>query len=96
MSTKTKIEDGDTVNASSASKWSDSSYLEELHVERGWSGSDIAREHDIEPERVRDRLKEIEIFQGQTHPPKSGLARKLWERGIGDQDGGDELDGSSH
>jgi hypothetical protein len=61
--------------------WNDER-LRELHVERGWPATDIAREIGGEAADVRDRLKQLDVFQGQTHPPKSGLARKVWEAGM--------------
>jgi hypothetical protein len=63
--------------------------LQELHVERGWAATDIARRFEVDAADVRDALKARGLFQfEQTAPPKQGLARKLWERGTA-PDGGD-------
>lgn len=87
MSAHTKPADSDHIDASAVSNLDDTGHLRELHVERGWPATDIAREVGAEPADVRDRLKELGVFQGQTHPPKSGLARKVWEAGM--ENGGD-------
>lgn len=69
--------------------WHQPAVLHELHVERGWAATDIARRFEVDPADVRDALKARSLFQSeQTGPPKQGLARKLWERGTS-PDGGD-------
>lgn len=62
--------------------WTEKEHLRELHVNRGWTATDIAQIYDVEAATVRYRLKEVELFQGRTRPPKSGLARKIWEHGL--------------
>jgi lambda repressor-like predicted transcriptional regulator len=62
--------------------WREQDVLEELHQERGWSATDIARRFEVEPETVLEELRERGVYIGeQTHVPKSGLARELWLRG---------------
>lgn len=69
--------------------WRNDNVLEELHQERGWTASDIARRFEADTDDVLDELKERDIYAGApTHPPKKGLARKLWEMGT-DPDEGD-------
>lgn len=74
--------ENDPLGVSNENDWDDSDHLRELHVDRGVPAADIARAHDVDAATVRDRLKEIDAFQGRTHPPKSGFARKVWEHGI--------------
>lgn len=63
--------------------WHSTGTLRELHVHRGWPPADIARFYDVHARDVRRRLKETDLFQeDQTHPPKNGTARKLWEAGL--------------
>lgn len=79
-----------TVDDLAKREWHQPAVLQELHVERGWAATDIARRFEIDdPADVRDALKARGLFQhDQTAPPKQGLARKLWERGTS-PDGGD-------
>lgn len=87
MSSHTTTGGGNGESAAPES-WRSRDLLHELHVERGWTAADVARVHDAEQRVVRERLKELGIYRGQTNPPKSGLARKLWEHGL--EDGGVE------
>jgi hypothetical protein len=65
------------------SHWTDPDLLEELHVERGWASTDIARRYDVDPDRVRGRLRELELYSPlESKPPAHGLGRKLWEQGV--------------
>lgn len=85
MSTHSKTGEADSIT-DARTDWADGQ-LRQLHVNCGWPATDIAREVGAEPADVRDRLKYLGVFQGQTHPPKSGLARKVWEHGL--ENGGD-------
>lgn len=70
--------------------WRDPDVLEELHRERGWSATDIARRFETEPDVVLEELRNRDLYIGdQTHAPKSGLARELWLRGTTPDAGGD-------
>jgi hypothetical protein len=70
--------------------WRDPEVLEELHQERSWSATDIARRFDVEQERVKEALEEHDLYVGgSTHVPKSGLARELWLRGTTPDAGGE-------
>jgi hypothetical protein len=70
--------------------WRDPEVLEELHQERSWSATDIARRFDVEQDRVMDALEAHDLYVGgSTHAPKSGLARELWLRGTTPDAGGD-------
>jgi len=70
--------------------WRAEGVLQELHVRRGWTPTDIARKYQIDTEAVQRQLQERGLYQeDQTGPPKQGLARKLWEMGTTPDDGGD-------
>ena len=70
--------------------WRDPEVLEELHQERSWSAADIARRFEVEQSEVLEVLEAHELYvEGSTHPPKSGLARKLWLRGTTPDTGGE-------
>jgi hypothetical protein len=70
--------------------WRSDDVLQELHQERGWSASDIARRFEADTEAVLDELKARDLYAGgPTHPPKQGLARELWEMGTDPDAGGD-------
>lgn len=71
-------------------EWRDQDVLEELHRERGWSATDIARRFEADPDVVLEELQKRELYIGdQTHAPKSGLARELWLRGTTPDAGGE-------
>lgn len=82
MSSNIRHANKEGVDANRIDSWSEAKHLKELHVERGLSACDISRVHNVDAKEVRERLKEIGIFQGRTHAPKFGMARKLWERGL--------------
>ena len=69
--------------------WRNDDVLAELHQERGWSATDIARRFETDAGVVLDELQERGLYIGeQTHAPKSGLARELWLRGTTPDGGG--------
>lgn len=73
----------------SARNWHEPLVLRQLHIERGWPPTDIARKFEVDVGDVRDALRARGLYQDdQSAPPKQGLARKLWERGTS-PDGGD-------
>lgn len=88
MATHSKPTNGGRKGGEDSTDWSDPGELKHLHVERGWTARDISREFDVEPATVRDRLKELDLWQGDTRVPKFGLARKVWEHDL--EDGGIE------
>jgi len=62
--------------------WQDPEVLEELHQERSWSATDIARRFEVDQTEVKEALEAYDLYAGgSTHVPKSGLARELWLRG---------------
>lgn len=70
--------------------WRSDNVLEELHVRRGWTPTDIARKYQADVAQVKRELRERGLYQeDQNGPPKQGLARKLWERGLNPDAGGD-------
>jgi len=70
--------------------WRNDDVLQELHVRRGWTPTDIARKYEADVHAVKRQLKERDLYQeGQTGPPKQGLARELWEMGTTPDAGGD-------
>lgn len=85
MATHTKPTNGERADEQQRD-WHDRAHLEQLHVERGWSASDIAREFDIDARVVRERLKELELWDSENDVPTYGLARKVWEHGMKERD----------
>ena len=70
--------------------WRNDDVLQELHVRRGWTPTDIARKYQADVDAVKRHLRERDLYQeGQTGPPKQGLARELWEMGTTPDAGGD-------
>lgn len=70
--------------------WRNDDVLEELHRERGWSATDIARRFEADADDVLEELEERGLYLGEpTHAPKSGLARELWLRGTTPDTGGE-------
>lgn len=70
--------------------WRNDDVLQELHVRRGWTATDIARKYEADVRAVKRQLKERDLYQeAQTGPPKQGLARELWEMGTTPDAGGD-------
>jgi len=70
--------------------WRNGDVLQELHVRRGWTPTDIARKYEADVDAVKRQLRERDLYQeGQTGPPKQGLARELWEMGTAPDAGGD-------
>lgn len=70
--------------------WHNHDVLEELHQERGWSATDIARRYETDADDVLEELEARGLYIGEpTHVPKSGLARELWLRGTTPDAGGE-------
>lgn len=59
--------------------WRDDVVLEELHQNRGWAATDIARQFDADVDEVLYELKERGIYLDGVHAAKRGFAARVSE-----------------